>query len=418
VQEVIQKLDAALPLPGVANSWTMPIRSRIDMLATGLRSPLGLKISGRNPQAIQQAGVQIEDVLRSVPGTRNVFAERMDDGLYIDVRWDRARLSSAGIGLEEAQATVENSIGGDNVTTVIHDRARYPVNVRLPRDFRANLDDLRNVLVSPQEGRNAVPLGQVATAGISRGPAMIRDENGLLTGYVYIDLAGRGPREYVAEASSILRQRLQLPPECAWTWSGEYESIDRTSARLWQIVPVALACVALLLYWSTRSIAKTALVFLAVPFSAIGAIWSLYLLSYPMSPAVWVGFIALFGVDAETGTFMLLYLDLAYQKKLASGRPLTSADLREATLAGAVRRIRPKFMTVLAMFAGLLPILWSDGAGAEVMKRIAAPMVGGLATSFLMELLVYPVLYEWWTSRTILASAFQPVGRPAVALHG
>ncbi|HEY7337600.1 MAG TPA: CusA/CzcA family heavy metal efflux RND transporter [Bryobacteraceae bacterium] len=418
VQEVIQKLDAALPLPGVANSWTMPIRGRIDMLATGLRSPLGLKISGRNPQEIQQTGVQVEDLLRSVPGTRSVFAERMDDGLYIDVRWDRGKLSSAGIGLEEAQAAVENAIGGDNVTTVIHGRARYPVNVRLPRDLRGNLDDLRDALVSPREGRNAVTLGQVATVGISRGPAMIRDENGLLTGYVYIDLTGRDSRDYVGEASSMLRQHLQLPPECAWTWSGEYESIDRTSARLWQIVPLSLAGVALLLYWSTRSIAKAALVFLAVPFSAIGAIWSLYLLSYPMSPAVWVGFIALFGVDAETGTFMLLYLDLAYQKKLASGRPLTSADLREATLAGAVRRIRPKFMTVLAMFAGLLPILWSDGAGAEVMKRIAAPMIGGLATSFLMELLVYPVLYEWWMSRSILASAFEPVASPVVALRG
>lgn len=418
VQELIQELDAALPLAGVANSWTMPIRGRNDMLATGLRSPLGLKISGPNPQAIQQAGVQVEDLLRAVTGTRGVFAERLDDGLYIDVRWDRRKLSSAGIGLDEAQATVENAIGGDNVTTVIHDRARYPVNVRLPRDLRSNLDDLRGVLVSHREGRDAVPIGQVATVGISRGPAMIRDENGLLTGYVYIDLAGRSPRDYVGEASLILRQRLHLPPDCAWAWSGEYESMDRTSERLWQIIPLALACVGLLLYASTRSIAKTALVFLAVPFSAIGAIWSLYLLGYPMSPAVWVGFIALFGVDAETGTYMLLYLDLAYQKRLTSGRPITSADLREGTLAGAVRRIRPKFMTVLAMFAGLLPILWSDGAGAEVMKRIALPMVGGLATSFLMELLVYPVLYEWWMSRAILGSAFQPVVSPVVALHG
>jgi Cu(I)/Ag(I) efflux system membrane protein CusA/SilA len=295
---------------------------------------------------------------------------------------------------------VQNAIGGDNVTTVIQGRARYPVNVRLPRDSRSDLDALRRVLVSGGDGRRAVPLGQLATVRISTGAAMIRDENAMLTGYV-VDLDGRDPQDYVAEAGRLLDTRLQLPAGYALLWSGQYEAFQRITARLRKVVPLTLVLIAILLYWNTRSAAKTALVLLAVPFSAIGAIWSLYLLGYPLSPAVWVGLIALLGVDAETGTFMVLYLDLAYEKARAGGRLLSRDDLRAAMMAGAVRRIRPKFMTVAAMFIGLVPILWSTGAGAEVMKRIAAPMVGGLATSFLMELIVYPVLYEWWKAREL-----------------
>jgi Cu(I)/Ag(I) efflux system membrane protein CusA/SilA len=400
-QELTAKLDAAVKLPGVANSWTMPVRGRIDMLATGMRSPLGLKISGPDLREIQELGTRVEELLRGVRGTRGVFAERTYDARYIDIQWDRGRLARAGIPMEEAQTAVQNAIGGDNVSTVIQGRARYPVNVRLPRGSRDNLDALRQVLVGGSGGADPVPLGQLAAVSIVSGPAMVRDENAMLTGYVYLDLDGRDPGDYVGEAAAVLARGLSLPPGYTLSWSGQYEAFERISRRLWRVVPLTLAFIAMLLYWSTRSVAKTGLVLLAVPFSAIGAIWSLALLGYPMSPAVWVGLIALLGVDAETGTFMVLYLDLAWQKRVAEGRMKSREDLREAVLAGAVRRIRPKFMTVATMFLGLVPILWSTGAGAEVMKRIAAPMVGGLATSFLMELIVYPVLYERWKRRAL-----------------
>jgi Cu(I)/Ag(I) efflux system membrane protein CusA/SilA len=400
-QELIGKFDAAMKFPGVANTWTTPVRGRIDMLATGMRSALGLKIAGPELQRIQELGARVEELLRGVRGTRSVFAERINDGRYIDIQWNRGELARAGISMEEAQTAVQNAIGGDNVTTVIRGRARYPVNVRLPRDSRNNLDALRQVLVGSSAGGDPAQLGQLATVRIVTGPAMIRDENAMLTGYVYLDLNGRDPQDYVAEAAGVLSRKLSLPAGYTLLWSGQYEAYRRISRRLLQVVPLTLVFVAVLLYWSTRSAVKTGMVLLAVPFSAIGAIWGLYWLGYPMSPAVWVGLIALLGVDAETGTFMVLYLDLAWQKGVAEGRMRTQADLRQAVLAGSVRRIRPKFMTVATMFLGLVPILWSSGAGAEVMKRIAAPMVGGLATSFLMELAVYPVLYERWKSRAI-----------------
>jgi Cu(I)/Ag(I) efflux system membrane protein CusA/SilA len=406
IRELIAKFDAAVQFPGVANSWTMPVRGRIDMLATGMRSSLGLKVSGPDIERVQQLGARVEDLLRGVRGVRSVFAERINEGRYIDIRWDRAELAQAGISMEAAQTAVQNAIGGESVTTVIQGRARYPVSVRLPRDWRDNLDMLRKVLVSTSDG-NAVPLGQLAEVRIAPGPAMIRDEDGMLTGYVYLDLDGRDAADYIAEASGVLARRLKLPAGYTLAWSGQYEAFQRVSRRLLEVVPLTLAVIAVLLYWNTRSAAKTCLVLLAVPFSAIGAVWSLWFLGYPVSPAVWVGLIALLGVDAETGTFMVLYLDLAWQQGFAEGQMRTPADLREAVLTGAVRRIRPKFMTVATMFLGLVPILWSTGSGAEVMKRIAAPMVGGLATSFLMELMVYPVLYEWWQSRSL---ARHPVG--------
>jgi Cu(I)/Ag(I) efflux system membrane protein CusA/SilA len=398
-QELIAKFDAVMKFPGVANSWTMPVRGRIDMLATGMRSPLGLKIAGPDLQRIQDLGIRVEELLRDIRGTRTVFAERITGGRYVDIDWDRGELARAGLSMEEAQVAVQNAIGGENVTTVIQGRARYPVNVRLPRDSRNNLDALRQVLVGGADGHETVPLGQLANVRVTSGPAMIRDENAMLTGYVYLDLDGRDAEGYIAEASAVLARRLSLPAGYTLSWSGQYEAFQRINLRLLQVVPLTLLLIAVMLYWNTRSAVKTCLVLLAVPFSAIGAVWSLYLLGYPMSPAVWVGLIALLGIDAETGTFMVLYLDLAWQKAVLEGRMRTPADLRIAVLSGAARRIRPKFMTVATMFLGLVPILWSTGAGAEVMKRIAAPMIGGLATSFLMELIAYPLLYELWKSR-------------------
>jgi Cu(I)/Ag(I) efflux system membrane protein CusA/SilA len=399
LRELIARFDASLRFPGVANSWTMPVRGRIDMLATGMRSPLGLKIAGPDLERIQELGTRVEDLLRGVRGTRGVFAERINEGRYIDVKWDRGELARAGISMEGAQSAVQHAIGGESVSTAIQGRARYPVNVRLPRDSRDNLDALRQVLVDSSIGGDPAALGQLAAVRVAQGPAMIRDEDGMITGYVYLDLDGRDAADYIAEASDVITRRLSVPAGYTVTWSGQYDAFQRLSQRLLRVVPLTLAVIAVLLYWSTRSAAKTCLILLAVPFSAIGAIWSLWTLGYPMSPAVWVGLIALLGVDAETGTFMVLYLDLAWQKRRAEGRMRTRGDLREAVLAGAVRRIRPKFMTVSTMFLGLVPILWSTRPGAEVMERIAAPMVGGLATSFLMELMVYPMLYEWWRSR-------------------
>lgn len=400
-QELVRKFDAALQIPGVTNTWTMPVRGRIDMLTTGMRTPLGIKVCGSDLNVIQKIGTEIVEALKPVSGTRNIFAERVGEGLYVDVRWDRTKLANLGISMEEAQTAIQNAIGGENITTAVIGRARYPVNVRLPRDSRANLEDLRRVPVTGAAGVGAFSLGQIATVTTSRGPSMIRDENGLLTGYIYIDLDGRDPHSYMAEAKSVLSRKIKTPEQYSLFWSGEYEAIERTNQRLWQIVPLTVLLVAALLYCSTRSITKLALILLAVPFSAIGAVWSLYLLSYPMSPATWIGIIALIGIDAETGTFMLLYLDLAYEGELVKGKLKTWAGLRKATLAGAVRRIRPKFMTVATMFVSLLPVLWSNGEGAEVMKRIAAPVIGGIATSFVMELFVYPLLYEGWKARSL-----------------
>ena len=399
-QELISKLDAVMTFPGVANSWTMPVRGRLDMLTTGMRSSLGLKIAGPDLERIQALANTAEQLLRRVQGTRSVFAERMTEGRYVDIQWDRGKLARAGISMEEAQASVQNAIGGDNVTTIIQGRARYPVNVRLPRDERNNLDALRAVLVGGASG-DPVPVGQLATVGTLAGPAMIRDENAMLSGYVYVDVGGRDVGDYIRDADAVLSHNLSLPVGYTRAWSGQYEAFERITTRLMKLVPLTLLLIAVLIYWSTRSAAKTALVLLAVPFSAIGAIWSVYLLGYPMSPTVWVGVIALLGIDAETGTFMLLYLDLAWQKRVAEGGILTQADVRDVVLAGAVRRIRPKFMTVATMFFGLLPIFWSDGAAAEVMKRIAAPIIGGLAISFLMELIMYPLIYEQWKLRSL-----------------
>jgi Cu(I)/Ag(I) efflux system membrane protein CusA/SilA len=404
-QELINKFDAVMQFPGVTNAWTMPIRGRIDMLATGIRTPLGLKIAGPNLEVVQQLGTQAQMLLQKVPGTRNVFAERMNDGRYIDIQWRRDDLARAGISMEEAQSAVQNGIGGDNVTTVIQGAARYPVNVRLPRDARENLDDLRQVLVGGSGGSDPVPLGELASVQVVPGPAMIRDENAMLTGYVYVDLNGRDPQDYIRESATVLSKGLALPPGYTVSWSGQYEVFERIRQRLMSVVPLTHCFIAVLLYASTRSAAKTGLILLAVPFSAIGAVWSLYLLRYPLSPAVWVGLIALLGVDAETGTFMVLYLDLAWQERVAKGLMESRSELRQAVLDGALRRVRPKFMTVATMFLGLVPILWSTGAGAEVMKRIAAPMIGGLAISFVMELIVYPVVYEQWKSRSALGAS-------------
>lgn len=395
-EELIFQLNDALQIPGLANAWTMPIKARIDMLTTGVKTPVGIKISGSDLEQIEKIGISVEKNLSLLEGTRNVFAERTSGGYFIDVKWKRGELARHGLSIEEAQITVANAIGGANVTTTVEGRERYPVNVRYKADFRSDFAALGRVFVSALDGQRQVPLKQLADFEVVSAPVMIRDEDGLLTGYVYIDLKDVDPGSYIAAASELLQEKIELPAGYALTWTGQYEAMERVKERLTLIVPLTLFLIFLLLYINTQSFTKTLIIALAVPFSAVGAIWFLYLLDYNMSIAVWVGLIALLGIDAETGVFMLLYLDLAYEKARREGRLHNLPELRLAILEGAVKRLRPKFMTVATMSLGLIPIMWSTGTGADVMKRIAAPIIGGIFTSFLLELIVYPVIYEIW----------------------
>lgn len=393
-EQLVAEMNDALRIPGLSNSWTMPIRGRIDMLSTGIRTPIGLKIQGGDVTQIQQIGQQVEQALSTVPGTRSVFAERTGNGYFLDVVWDRNALAQYGLSIDDAQNALSTAVGGDNVTTMIDGRARYPVNVRYMRDFRSDLDALGKVLISTNEKQ--IPLSQLATIRTSNGPAMIRNENGLLTGYVFVDVADRPIGDYVQQARRELQTQLKLPAGSSVLWSGQYESAERVHQRLMVVVPATIAIILFLLYCNTRSVVNTMIVTLAVPFSAVGALWMVYALGYNMSIAVWLGIIALLGIDAETGVFMLLYLDLAYEKARREPVRMTRQRLYEAIVEGAAKRLRPKFMTFATMSIGLIPILWSTGSGSEIMKRIAAPMVGGIVTSFILELLVYPAVYAVW----------------------
>ncbi len=408
--ELVSQMNEALRLPGLSNAWTMPIKGRIDMLTTGIRTPVGLKISGANLVQIEQIGGQVEAILRQMKGTRSVFAERTGGGYFLDIDWNRDELARYGLSIDQAQEAVQNAIGGENIATTIQGRERYPVNVRYMRDFRSNPEAVARVLVPVAGGQKQISLSQLAEVSVASGPAMIRDEDGLLTGYVYVDIAGQDPGGYIAEADRLLRTKVELPAGYAVTWSGQYEAMQRVRERLEIVVPLTILLIILLLYLNTRSMVKTTIVLLAVPFSAVGAIWFLHFLGYNMSIGVWVGLIALLGVDAGMGVFMLLYLDLAYAQARREKRLTTLADLRTAIIQGAAKRIRPKFMTVATMFLGLVPIMWATGTGADVMKHIAAPMVGGIFSSFLMELMVYPAIYEIWKWNFEMKKLPIPVG--------
>jgi Cu(I)/Ag(I) efflux system membrane protein CusA/SilA len=399
--QLTAEMDQALQIPGVSNAWTVPIKNRIDMLTTGVRTPVGIKVYGPDLAIIERIGKEIEAVLPDVAGTRSVFAERVGGGYFLDFDLKREQLARYGLSVDDAQMTVMNAIGGDNVGTTVEGRERYPINVRYYRDARSDLDRLARALVPVMDGKMQIPLAEIATLKLATGPSMLRNENGMLNGYVYVDVAGRDVGGYVAAAKLAVRKDVALPAGYTLAWSGQYEAMERVRERLKFVLPLTLFLIFLLLYLNTRSTTKTMIVLLAVPFSGIGAIWLLYLLGYNMSIGVWVGLIALMGVDAETGVFMLLYLELAYEERRLAGRMNSVADLREAIVHGAVKRIRPKVMTVATMFVGLAPIMWSTGAGADVMKRIAAPMIGGIFTSFLLELVVYPAIYEVWKWRSV-----------------
>jgi Cu(I)/Ag(I) efflux system membrane protein CusA/SilA len=391
-------LNEAMQFPGVVNAWTMPIKTRIDMLTTGVRTPVGIKILGPDLNKIQEIGQQMETVLKDVPGTSSVYAERTAGGYFLDFDLKREELARYGLSITQVQMAITSAIGGENIATTVEGRERYPINIRYLRDYRSSIDRLGRVLVPVDKGMEVihVPLAQLADIKVSTGPGMIRDENGRLSGYVYIDIAKRDIGGYVKDAKKEVTEKVTMPPGYTLVWSGQYEYMERVADRLWVVVPITLFIIFLLLYFSTQSLVKTMIILLAVPFSAVGAIWFLYLLDYNTSIAVWVGLIALLGVDAETGMFMLLYLDLSYNEMREKGMMKTRAHLRMAVMEGAVKRLRPKFMTVATDFIGLLPIMWAMGAGSDTMKRIAAPMIGGLFTSFLIELVVYPAIYELW----------------------
>jgi len=394
-EKLINEMDAALKIAGTSNSWTMPIKGRIDMLTTGIRTPVGIKILGPDLRVIEQLGEQMERALKDVQGTRNIYAERVVSGYYYDFEIDRREAARYGLTVGDVQDVIETAIGGKNITMTVEGRERFPVNVRYPRELRDEPQRLERVLVATPSGAQ-IPITQLARIRPTMGPPVIKSEDAELVGYVYVDVAGRDLGGYVQEAKQVVESTVEMPAGYHLIWSGQYEYLERAKERLKYLIPLTLLIIFVLLYMSTNSVTKVMLVFLAVPFSLIGAFWLVYLLGYNLSIAVAVGLIALAGVDAETGVVMLLYLDLAYHKWKDKGLIRSEKDLEEAVIEGAVKRVRPKMMTVMAILMGLLPIMWSTGAGADTMKRIAAPMVGGIVTSFILELLIYPVLFTIW----------------------
>jgi Cu(I)/Ag(I) efflux system membrane protein CusA/SilA len=392
-----REMDDKLRFPGMPNIWWMPIQTRTEMLSTGIRSKLGIEVFGDRLSQIEDAAIAIERAVSAVPGTNSAFADRSTGGLYIDVIPKRDEAARLGLRVMDINDVVETAIGGMTISETIEGRQRFPINVRYAREYRDDPLLLGRILVATPSGAQ-VPLAEVADITPVTGPPMIRSEDGKLVGYVFVD-TDRPIADYVADARAAVAQNAKLPAGVRVAWVGQFTYLERAKARLMVVVPVALVLVVLLLYGSTRSLAETGIVLLAVPFSLIGAVWLVYLLDYNVSIAVWIGVIALAGLDAETGVVMLLYLTLAHDRWRDEGRLRTRADLRDSIVEGAAKRIRPKLMTVLTMMIGLVPVLWSDGTGADVMKRIAAPMVGGLVTSFLLELTVYPAIFAVWRGR-------------------
>jgi len=401
-EELVRFLDGEMQFAGMPNIWTMPIKNRIDMLSTGIRTPVGIKVMGPNLARIQEISLGIEKALKGLPGVRNVFAERAQGGYFLDVEWDRRALARHGISIAEAQMVLGAALGGENVTTVIHGRERYPVNVRYEREFRQNIEQVKKVLLGNMQG-HMVPLGSVARVRTVEGPGMIRNENGQLAAFVYVDTGVSDIGGLVENAKKRIAEKVKVPEGYSILWSGQFENMARVKETLKVVIPLTLVLVFVLIYLNTGSLARTGIVLMAVPFSLIGAVWLMWFLGYNLSVAAAVGMIALAGLDAETGIFMLLYLDLSHDRAVREGKMRTLANLKDAIIHGAVKRVRPKVMTVACAFIGLLPIMVSTGAGADVMKRIAAPMVGGLFSSFLLELAVYPAVYYLWKKKEMAA---------------
>jgi Cu(I)/Ag(I) efflux system membrane protein CusA/SilA len=405
-EALIKEMDEKLRYPGMPNIWWMPIQTRTEMLATGVRSPLGIQVFGDDLDVIERTAIAIEQAVSQIPGTRSAFAERSTGGFYVDVRVKRDEAARHGLRVRDINEVVLTAVGGMAISKTVEGRERYPVSVRYAREFRDDPNLLGQILIGTAAGAQ-IPISQVADIEFVTGPPMIRSEDGKLVGFVFVD-TDRPIADYVEDARRVVAEQVELPSGVRLGWAGQFKYFERAKAQLKLVVPITLLLVIFLLYWNTQSPTETAMVMLAVPFSLIGAIWLLYLLDYNMSVAVWVGLIALAGLDAETGVVMLLYLTLTHERWSESGRIGSFVDLREAIVEGAAKRVRPKLMTVLTTMIGLLPVLWSTGTGADVMKRIAAPMVGGLVTSFFLELTVYPALFAIWKGRGLPASSDSP----------
>jgi copper/silver efflux system protein len=398
-EKLIEEMDERMQYPGMPNVWWMPIQTRTEMLATGVRSPLGIQVFGDDLETIERTSIAIENAVAQIPGTRSAFAERSTGGYYLDIVVRREAAARYGLTVADVNMVIMSAIGGANVSETVEGRERYPINVRYLREYREDPEELGRVFIATPSGAQ-IPLSQVADLRSVTGPPMIRSEDGKLVGFVFVD-TDRPIADYVAEAREVVREQVDLPAGIRLAWVGQFKYFERAKERLKIVIPVTLAIIVLLLYLNMRSMIEAGIVLLAVPFSLIGAIWLLYLLDYNMSVAVWVGLIALAGLDAEMGVIMLLYLKLAHKRWSEEGRLQTFDDLREAIVDGAARRIRPKLMTVLTTMIGLMPLLLASGAGSDVMKRIAAPMVGGLVTSFLLELTVYPAIFAIWKKRSL-----------------
>jgi Cu(I)/Ag(I) efflux system membrane protein CusA/SilA len=420
-ESLIDEMDAAMGVPGWSNAWTMPIKARIDMLATGIRTPVGIKIFGPNVEILEKLGREIEITLREVKGTRSVFAERASGGYYLDFEVKRDVIARYGLTSDDVNEIVESAIGGMMVTTTVEGRERYPVSVRYLRELRTDVDGLKRVLVPVSMGKfeirisnfetqmsggmgnpnqiAQVPLGQLVNISLKEGPGMLKSEDGMLVSYVYVDISGRDVGSYVNEAKKVVESKVKVPAGYNLLWSGQYEYMERAKERLKLVIPLTIVLIFVLLYFNFKSVTESIIVMLSVPFALIGSLWIIYLLGYNLSVAVWVGIIALAGVAAETGVVMIVYLDEAYQERVSTNRMNTIKDLYDAVIEGAVQRVRPKMMTVTAIIAGLLPIMWSYGTGADVMKRIAAPMIGGMITSTILTLVIIPAIYMMWKGK-------------------
>ena len=387
-----REMDEALQFPGFPNVWTQPIRNRLDMLLTGIKTPVGIKVFGADLAVIQGIGEDIERILQDVPGTRSVYAERVNQGYFTDIRIDRQAIARHGVTIETVQDVIQSALGGQNVTRTIEGRERYPVNVRYARSFREDLPAIERVLVRTPMG-SQVPLGQLANIRFTPGPAMIRDEDGQLAGYVYVDTANTDIGGYVESARAALGDRLQLPAGYTLAWTGQYEFQVRAQERLQILIPIVLFLVFILLYMTFHSVSEAVIVMLSVVYAMTGGVILQWWLGYNFSVAVWVGYIALYGVAVQTGVVMVVYLHEALDRRLRQGGVITEDDIREATLSGSVLRLRPKLMTVSVTIAALVPIMWSTGVGADVMKPIATPIIGGMVTSTIHVLVITPVIF-------------------------
>jgi len=406
-EKLIGEMDAKLQFPGLTNTWTMPVQNRLDMALTGIKTPVGMKLQGTNLEQIQQLGVQVQQILSGLPQVRSVFAERVSQGFYINVDVSRAEAAKYGLTIADVHQAVESGIGGMNVAENIEGRRRYPINIRYQRDFRDNVEELSRVLIATPSGAQ-IPISEVAKVSFSRGPAMIRDEDGQLTGYIYIDLSTTDYGGFVERASQMLRRKLQLPAGYTYQWSGEYEFQLRAKERLKIILPVVFAVIFLLLYMVFHSVTEAMVLIFPTFYAMTGGLILQWLLGYNFSVAVWVGYIALFGIAVETGVVMVVYLHESLDKRIASGHLLTAVDIQEAAIEGAVQRLRPKLMTVCAVLASLIPILWASGIGSDVMKPIAAPMVGGMITSTIHVLILVPVFFVLMKERALRRGTLSP----------